>query len=222
MRIAILGGTGDIGEALALRWARDTTHELRIGSRKEAKALAAVEEYRSTLSALDADATIEGFDNVTATDGADVVVLAVPPYHVTDLVETVADSVADDAILVSPAVGIKRDDDGFHYHQPPAGSVTQLVADAAPDGVPVVGAFHNLAAGRLSALESSFEMDTLVVSDNADAKRTVVELAERIDGLRALDAGPLANAAEVEAVTPLLINVAVNNDGLHDLGVRFV
>ena len=222
MRIAILGGTGDIGEALALRWARDTAHELRIGSRKEAKALAAVEEYRSTLSALDADATIDGFDNVTATEGAGVVVLAVPPYHVTDLVETVADSLPDEAILVSPAVGIKRDEDGFHYHRPPAGSVTQLVADAAPDGVPVVGAFHNLAAGRLSALEASFEMDTLVVSDDRESKRTVMALAEEIDGLRALDAGPLANAAEVEAVTPLLINVAVNNDGLHDLGVRFV
>jgi predicted dinucleotide-binding enzyme len=40
-------------------------------------------------------------------------------------------------------------------------------------------------------------------------------------GLRALDAGGIANAAEVEALTPLLINVAMNNDGMHDLGVRF-
>jgi len=60
-----------------------------------------------------------------------------------------------------------------------------------------------------------------VVGDDTDAKATVSELAEDIEGLRALDGGPLANAAEVEGLTPLLINVARHNDGLHDLGVQF-
>ena len=59
------------------------------------------------------------------------------------------------------------------------------------------------------------------VGDDPDAKNIVADLAESIEGLRALDAGGLANAAEVESVTPLLINVARENEGLHDLGVRF-
>ncbi|MFC6772311.1 NADPH-dependent F420 reductase, partial [Halorubrum pallidum] len=52
-------------------------------------------------------------------------------------------------------------------------------------------------------------------------KATVTAVAEGIEGLRALDAGGIANAPEIEGLTPLLINVASNNDGLHDLGVRF-
>jgi NADPH-dependent F420 reductase len=116
---------------------------------------------------------------------------------------------------------MKRDEDGFHYNQPGVGSVTELAANAAPDDTPVVGAFHNLAAGRLANLDAELDWDTVVVGDDGDAKDTVSELAEAIDGLRALDGGPLSNAAEVEAVTPLLINVARHNERMHDLGVKF-
>ncbi|KTG29711.1 NADPH-dependent F420 reductase [Haloferax profundi] len=221
MRIALLGGTGDIGEGLALRWAYHTDHEVIIGSRDPDKARAKADEYETELSSRGLDVKVNGFTNEMAADRATVVVLAVPPYHVADTIETVSDSLADGDILVTPATGIKRDDDGFHYHPPKAGSVTALVADAAPDGIPVVGAFHNLAAGRLADLDADLGIDTLLVADDPDAKETVRLLAEGIDGLRALDGGALANAAEIEAVTPLLINVAQHNEGLHDLGVRF-
>jgi NADPH-dependent F420 reductase len=99
--------------------------------------------------------------------------------------------------------------------------VTRLAVDAAPEGIPVVGAFHNLAAGRLADLDADLGIDTLLVADDPDAKETVRLLADGIDGLRPLDAGGLANAPEIEALTPLLINVATNNEGMHDLGVRF-
>ena len=221
MRIALLGGTGEIGEGLALRWGHDTDHDLVIGSRDPEKAREAADDYTAELADRGVDAKLTGFENGMAADRADVVVLAVPPYHVADTVEAVADNLADGDILVSPATGMQRDEDGFHYHPPDAGSVTAIAAAAAPDGVPVVGAFHNLAAGRLAALDADLGIDTLVVADDADAKVTVSSLAEDIDGLRALDAGGLANAPEIESVTPLLINVAMNNDGLHDLGVRF-
>ncbi|WP_117593094.1 NADPH-dependent F420 reductase [Haloprofundus halophilus] len=221
MRIALLGGTGDIGEGLALRWAYDTPHEVLIGSRDPDRARQKAEEYETELDSRGVDVKINGFDNEMAADRADIVVLAVPPYHVADTVEAVAPKLDDADVLVSPATGMKRDDDGFHYHPPSAGSVTQLVADSAPDDVPVVGAFHNLAAGRLADLDADLDIDVLLVGDDPDAKETVRMLAEAIAGLRALDAGGIANAAEVESVTPLLVNVAANNDGMHDLGVRF-
>ncbi|POG53901.1 NADPH-dependent F420 reductase [Haloferax marisrubri] len=221
MRIALLGGTGDIGEGLALRWAYHTDHEVIIGSRDPDKARAKADEYETELSSRGRDVKVNGFTNEMAADRASVVVLAVPPYHVSDTIEAVADSLSEGDVLVTPAAGIKRDDDGFHYHPPKAGSVTALVADAAPDDVPVVGAFHNLAAGRLADLDADLGIDTLLVADDEDAKETVRLLAEGIDGLRALDGGGLANAPEIEAVTPLLINVAQNNDGLHDLGIEF-
>ncbi|ELZ75212.1 NADPH-dependent F420 reductase [Haloferax larsenii] len=221
MRIALLGGTGDIGEGLALRWAFHTDHEVIVGSRDPEKARAKADEYETELSSRGRDVKVNGFTNEMAADRASVVVLAVPPYHVSDTVEAVSDSLSEGDVLVTPAAGIKRDDDGFHYHPPKAGSVTALVADAAPDGVPVVGAFHNLAAGRLADLDADLGIDTLLVADDPDAKETVRLLADGIDGLRPLDAGGLANASEIEALTPLLINVAQNNEGMHDLGIEF-
>ncbi|ELZ87558.1 NADPH-dependent F420 reductase [Haloferax elongans ATCC BAA-1513] len=221
MRIALLGGTGDIGEGLALRWAFHTDHEVIIGSRDPEKARAKADEYETELSSRGRDVKVNGFTNEMAADRASVVVLAVPPYHVSDTVEAVSDSLSEGDVLVTPAAGIKRDDDGFHYHPPKAGSVTALVADAAPDDIPVVGAFHNLSAGRLADLDADLGIDTLLVADDPDAKETVRLLADGIDGLRPLDAGGLANASEIEALTPLLINVAQNNEGMHDLGIEF-
>ena len=221
MRIALLGGTGDIGAGLALRFGRDTDHELLVGSRDPEKARASADEYRAELDDRGADATIKGFENAMAADRADVVVLAVPAYHLVDTVEAVADRLDSDTVLVTPAVGMTRDESGFHYNRPGAGSVAALAAEAKPDDVALVGAFHNLPAGGLADLNRGFEWDTLVFGDDDDAKSTVTDLAGEIEGLRPLDAGGLANAAEVESVTPLLINVASENDGLHDLGVQF-
>ena len=221
MEIAILGGTGDIGEGLALRLAADTSHEVTVGSRDPERAATKAEEYTTELDSRGLDATVEGAENAAAAAGADVVVLAVPPYHVGDTIEAIAAALDDGDVLVSPATGMKRDDEGFHYHRPGAGSVTRIAADAAPEGVAVVGAFHNLAAARLANLDADLGVDTLVIGDDEDAKATVIDVAEGIEGLRPLDAGGIANAPEIEGLTPLLINVASNNDGLHDLGVRF-
>ncbi|WP_049984058.1 NADPH-dependent F420 reductase [Halorubrum sp. BV1] len=221
MHIAILGGTGDIGQGIALRLAADTAHEVTVGSREAERAETKAEEYTTELDSRGIDAAVAGAENAVAAADARIIVLAVPPYHVGDTVEAIADALDPGDVLVSPATGMKRDDEGFHYHKPGAGSVTKIVANAAPDGVAVVGAFHNLAAGRLANLDADLGIDTLVIGDDDDAKATVVDVAEGIEGLRALDAGGIANAPEIEGLTPLLINVASNNDGLHDLGVRF-
>jgi len=221
MRIALLGGTGDLGEGLALRWAFHTNHDVVIGSRDPDDAHAAADAYAETVAAHGRDVKITGFENGMAADRADVVVLAVPPYHVADTVEAVAGSLGSDDVVVTPAAGMQRDEDGFHAHLPSAGSVTALVAAAAPDDVPVVGALHSLPAGRLSDLEADLEIDALLVGDDERAKDVVAGLIEDVDGLRALDVGGLANAAEVESLTPLLINLARNNDDLHDPGVSF-
>ena len=220
MRIALCGGTGDIGEGLALRWARGTDHDLLVGSRDPEKARAAVERYEEELDARGITSSIAGFANGMAADRADVVLACVPAYHLVDTIEAVADWL-DDTILVSPAVGMQREEGGFQYNRPSAGSVTALAASAAPEDVPVVGAFHSLAAGRLADLGAEIDADTLVVGDSEEAKTTVADLAEEIDGLRALDAGPIANAAPVESLTPLLINLAQYNYELSDVGVRF-
>ncbi len=222
MEIALLGGTGDIGKGLALRWAHDTDHEIVVGSRKEEKARRLADEYVETLADLGRDRSVAGLGNEAAADGADVVVVSVPPEYAPSTTEAVADSLDDDAILVSPAVNMDRDAAGFHY-EPPEGfdSVAAAIEAAAPDHVPVVGAFQNLAAGALSDLENDLQADVIVTGTDEDAKDTVRDVATDIEGIRALDGGPLATTALVESITPLLINLAMNNDGMHDLGVKF-
>ena len=222
MQIALVGGTGDIGEGLALRLGRDTDHELVVGSRTAEKAADAASSYEETLADRGRDRPVTGAVNEEAVDGADVVILSVPPYHVEDTVRAVGDAVAEDAVVVSPAVGMKGDGDGLHYHPPSAGSVAELVAGAAPEGVPVVAAFTNLSADRLADLDHEFDLDTPVVGDDADAKARVADLAEEVEGLGAVDAGPLANAAEVESLTALVINVARYTEDLEHVGVKFV
>lgn len=221
MRIAIVGGTGDIGEGLALRWGRDTDHELRIGSRSEEKAATAGRTYEEILGENGVERSFEAGTNATIVSSADIVVLAIPPTYVRDTLMEITPSLPDDAIVVSPAVGIKREADGFRYDPPSVGSVTELVANVAEENQAVVGAFHTLPARRLADLDAPLGIDTAVVGDDVDAKTTIIELANSIDGLRALDGGRLSNAGEFEALTPSLINLAMENDDLHELGIRF-
>lgn len=221
MRVAILGGTGDIGEGLALRWAYHTSHDIVIGSRDPQRARSKADEYETELSSRGVETTISAAANADAAAGADVVVAAVPAYHLVDTIEQVSDALDAETVLVSPAVGMQRDESGMHYNRPGAGSVTALAVEAAPEEVPVVGAFHNLAADELANLDVTLSLDAILVGDDEDALERVELLTEGIDGIRALRAGPIDNAAEVESLTPLLINLAMHNDDLQDVGVRF-
>ena len=86
MDIALLGGTGDIGEGLALRLAADTTHDVIVGSRDAAKAAASATAYTETLASIGVDRSVVGMENTAAAARAEIAVLAVPPYHVGDTV----------------------------------------------------------------------------------------------------------------------------------------
>jgi hypothetical protein len=219
MRIAILGGTGDLGAGLALRWGRDTNHDLLVGSRDPERARESASEYEQILAEHGVDRSIQGFENGMAAERGAVVLVAVSPYHVGDLLEAVGPRLDASAIVVTPAVGMKRGDAGMTYAPPPQGSVAALVRERTPDPNPVVGAFHTLPAGKLADLEQPLEQDTLVFGDDAAAVSQVRTLAGEITGLGTLSAGGLGNAAAVESLTPLLVTLGQANDAA-DLGLK--
>lgn len=221
MEIALLGGTGDIGEGLALRWAHDTDHDIVIGSREQTKAEQKADEYRMLLNDRGIDCSIGGMDNASAADRCSIVVVSIPPQYAADTVDEIVPGLDEDTILVSPAVRMVRTDGGFNYDPPEVGSVAEEIAAAVPDHIPVVGAFQNIAAGALRNLDADLRADVVITGDDRDAKSAIESLAEEIEGLHALDGGTLSNSSAVESVTPLLINLAINNDGMHDLGVQF-
>jgi len=90
----------------------------------------------------------------------------------------------------------------------PEGKAASLEAQALlGDGARVVAAFQNVGAAHLQELSQGVNGDVLMCSDDAEAKGEVAQLVEAIPGMRAIDAGPLANAVAVEALTPVLLYI---------------
>ncbi len=207
MRIAVLGGTGDIGEGFALHWAEK--HHIRIGSRKIEKAEAAAERFNETLVNCGQKGTIEGFVNRTAAEDADVIILTIPYAHVAGVIDVVR-PVLSDQIIVSPVVPMSRGE-YFEYNAPARGSAAQEIQAMLPDGMNVVAAFHTVASRKLCSLDPTFKCDVMICGDDRRSKEAIIDLTDEIVCLRPLDVGPLATASTIESLTPLLLNIAVLN-----------
>jgi NADPH-dependent F420 reductase len=214
--IAILGGTGDQGLGLALRFAK-AGRTLVIGSRKLERALAAADEVRARVP----EACVEGFENPDASVRAPIVILSVPFEHTASTLKSVRDKLQPGQILVSMGVPLATaiGDGATRTIGIWQGSCAELVAGLAPDGVHVVSAFQNVSAHRLQALDEPVECDVLV-SGSAEPRRRVMALCALVPGLRAVDAGPLANARIVEAITALLIGLNARHGVPEGLGIR--
>jgi NADPH-dependent F420 reductase len=94
-----------------------------------------------------------------------------------------------------------------------------MVASLVPKGVHVVSAFQNVSAHRLQALGEPVECD-VIVSGAKEPRTTVMELCGLVEGLRAVDGGPLANARIVESITALLIGLNIRYEVSEGIGIR--
>lgn len=215
--IAILGGTGDQGLGLALRFTR-AGRRVVIGSRRLERAETAAKEVREAVP----DADVVGLENADAARRARVVILSVPFEHTAATVKSIRDGLEPGQILVSMGVPLATavGDAATRTLGVFQGSCAELVADLAPDGVETVSAFQNVSAHRLARLEEPVECD-VVVSGARGPRRRVMELCGLVPGLRAVDGGPLPNARTVEAVTALLIGLNIRYKVPEGIGVRF-
>lgn len=215
--IAILGGTGDQGLGLALRFSK-AGRPVVIGSRKLDRAAEAAETVRAQVPGAD----VEGHENGDATARADIVILSVPFEHTAGTVKGIRDRLEPGQILVSMGVPLATAVGGAAAHMVGVwqGSCAELVASLAPQGVAVVSAFQNVSAHRLQTLAEPVECDVIVSGEKAPRLR-VMELCPLVPGLRALDGGPLANARIVESMTALLIGLNIRYKVSEGIGVRF-
>ncbi|MBW1885716.1 MAG: NADPH-dependent F420 reductase [Deltaproteobacteria bacterium] len=215
--IAILGGTGDQGLGLALRFCA-SGRRVVIGSRKTERAVQAAENVRGQVP----DADVEGVGNEAATAAAQIVILSVPFEHTASTVKTIKDSLRAGQVLVSMAVPLATavGDGAVRTVGIWQGSAAELVASLVPKGVDVVSAFQNVSAHRLQQLAEPVECD-VVVSGAKAARQKVMGLCPLIPGLRALDGGGLSNARIVEAMTALLIGLNIRHKCPEGLGIRF-
>ena len=215
--IAILGGTGDQGLGLALRFAK-AGRRVVIGSRKADRAVAAAEEVRQAIPG----AEVSGHENSEAAVQAPIVILSVPFEHTAGTVKAIKEVLAEDQILVSMAVPLATavGDGAVRTVGIWQGSAAELVQSLVPAGVHVISAFQNVAAHRLRDLGEPVECDVVVSGKKAPRAR-IMELCQLIPGLRGVDGGPLANARIVEEMTALLIGMNMRYKLPEGLGIRF-
>jgi NADPH-dependent F420 reductase len=218
MKIALLGGTGDIAEGLVLRWSK-IGHEIFIGSRSDEKAKAITAEYIETLSKLGVDSHIEGMVNAEAARAAEVVIISIPFEHAASTIRQIQGSFTNQ-IVVSPVVPMIKRGKVFIYSPPPHGSSALEIKEALPETAKLVSAYHNLPAKALREIDHVLDYDVVMCGDDKEAKDVVKRITEEILNLRALDAGPLEASMMVEAVTPLIINLNMRHK--REFSIRFV
>lgn len=215
MKIALVGGTGDIGTGFAVRWS--ATHEIIIGSRKSEKALESAKEVQAILKGA---GNISGTDNGSAIKSADIVVLCIPYEHLISVTSDLKASYSGQ-IVVSPVVPMSYNGKHFEYNPPSSGSAAQQVKSLLPEGMRIVSAFHTICAAALHNRDLALNGDVLICGDDKESRDTVAGLAKEIKNLRPLNAGPLAVSAQVESLTPMLLNVAKRNK-FKNAGVKIV
>ena len=194
MKVAILGGTGSFGHALAQRLAALGEDDVVIGSRDAGRAREAAAGLES--------ASVTGATNEDAVRGADLVVLAVKADAALDTARGVAAALGSTPLL-SVASAIRFEKGVGAFPDPDELSLAERVQDVVE--APVTAGLHSIAASNLD--EAPPQEDALVCGDDAAAKELTLEFAGKLVAGRALDAGPLASARALEGLTAVIVNL---------------
>lgn len=210
MKIAIVGGTGDQGLGLALRFAK-AGEEVIIGSRDVKKALNAVNLVKKMIK--EEINNIQAATNSEAAQEGDIVLLTVPLQAQMATLSSIKDDVKG-KIIVDATVPLESCIGGspVRFVNVWEGSAVERTAEFLKDkNVQVISAFNNISAASLTNIDSEVDCDCLISGEDEEAKALIMELAEKIPGVRSIDCGGLENARIVEKITPLLINLNIRN-----------
>jgi len=202
--IAVLGGTGNEGPGLALRWAKSGQYKVIIGSRQAEKGQRVAAELNEKLG----QDVIQGMANEDAARAADLCVLTVP-YNAQGPTLTALQGLLQGKILVDVTVPLKPPKVS-HVNVPPGGSAGLEAQAILGEDVRVVSAFQNVGAAHLAEDDNHIDCDVLICGDDKEAKAEVIALAEAA-GLRGIDAGPLKNSVVVEGLTAVLIGINIRH-----------
>jgi len=190
VRVAVIGGTGPFGRAVATRL-REAGVDVVVGSRDAARA-----------AATGAELGVEGATNAEAAAGADLVVLAVNADAVLDTARELRAAIGVTPVL-SVASELRFTEQGV-CPSPEAASLAERIQKELD--APVVAGLHSFAAASLGGDDAPDE-DAFVCGNDPEAKTLALELAGRMTTGRALDAGPLAGARALEGLTAVIVNL---------------
>ena len=223
--IAIIGGTGGLGSALAFRWGK-SGYKIILGSRNEEKAKLSATKLNNLLDKKSA----KGMSNRDAANAAEIIVLTVPFSNHNAIVDEIME-VAQGKIVVDTTVPLVPPKVS-RVQLPEGGSVAKMTQEKLGKNVRVVSAFQTIAAaelaketssGRLSSVNSpsGLENEVLVCGNNVEARSCVISLVEAA-GLKGWHAGPIDNSVVGESLTPVLIflnkRYKLNGSGIRIVG----
>lgn len=206
MKIAIIGGTGNLGYGLALRLG-NAGHDVVIGSRTAEKAQQAAREGNEALGR----SVLTGRDNRSAAEGAEVIILSVPFEAQDATLEAIADAAAG-KVVIDATVPLAPGNPTA-VAMPPEGSAAERTQRILANSR-VVAAFHHVGAKALTRLDKPIDTDVFVCGEDPAAKEVVIALTEAL-GTRAIDCGPLRQAQALERITPLLIGLNIRHKKRH-------
>lgn len=214
--IAIIGGTGDVGAALAARLAR-AGERVVIGSRDAQRAQQTAQRIAGEIGSPD---KLTGLANGEAVRGADVVILAVPFEAHIETLKQIKSSFKQGSVLIDCTVPLAAAVGGRATQVLGVwqGSAAQQAAELVPKYVTVAAAFQNVAADLLAG-NGRVDCDVIVCSDEARALEVASQLASKIPGVRAIQGGKLENARVLEHLTALLIAINIHYK-THATGLR--
>jgi NADPH-dependent F420 reductase len=196
-KIAIIGGTGQLGPGLALRWAH-AGYTVLIGSRQADKAQAVATELNAELG----KELIQGLENADAAAQADISILTVEQTAHEPALKSVKNAVQG-KILVDATARLSFPD----LTPPAAPAAAQIAQRVLGADVRVVGAFQTVPAASLRKnFDQPLDSDVLVCADDMAAAEAVIRLAEAA-GLKAFFAGTLDKAIVVEGLTSILVSM---------------
>jgi hypothetical protein len=197
--IAVLGGTGKEGKALARRWAQNG-YKIYIGSRSAEKAETAANDLNEDLGG----DYVTGLPNEEAAEKASIVVISVPYDAHARTLEVVKEQVQG-KILVDITVPAQWPNLDIVV-VPEGQSAAQEAQEIVGKGVRVVSAFQNVSHTKLKNPDNYIDCDVLVTGDDAEAKAEVMQMVDAA-GMKGIDIGPLANAIVAEALTSALVYI---------------
>jgi 8-hydroxy-5-deazaflavin:NADPH oxidoreductase len=201
LSLAVIGGTGSEGSAIAARFAKAGVRVL-IGSRDAMKA----QNTANIINTKFGSKNVEGYSNRDAAAKADVVLLSIPYDGMKPILEDLKAAVKGKIVInIASSLDPERKS---RAKLNPKGSITAEVQEFFGEDAKVVAAFQNISPEQLEKFDSKIETDVLVCGGDKEAREAVVAMIRKT-GIEAFDAGVLANAVVVETMTAVLIYINI-------------
>jgi len=208
LSVGLIGGTGEEGRGLALRWAIAGAR-VSIGSRTLDRARSTADELNELLEPRTGKSSQRiGFgENRDVIAESELALLTVPFAHAASTLETHRQDFRDGSILIDITVPVSFEQGRVRYIELPEGSASEHLKARLPENIPLVAAFKTEPAHLLAEIDEPLDCDSLVASDSKEASARVMEAIGFIEGLRAINAGTLYSARTLERMTVLAIGI---------------